>query len=32
MPGILATWEVKIKRIIVQDQPRHIISETSSPK
>jgi hypothetical protein len=29
---ILATWEAKIRRISVQDQPRKIVLKTPSPK
>jgi hypothetical protein len=32
MPVILATWEAKIKRIMVQSQPRQIVQETLSQK
>jgi hypothetical protein len=30
MPVILATWEAKIRRIIVQGQPRQKVHKTSS--
>jgi hypothetical protein len=32
MPVILDTWEAEIGRIMVQDQPRQIVTETPSPK
>jgi hypothetical protein len=31
-PIILATWEAKIRRIVVRSQPRPIILKTLSPK
>jgi hypothetical protein len=32
MPVILVTWEVDIRRIMVQGQPRQIVLEIPSPK
>jgi hypothetical protein len=32
MPVILATWEVEIRKAVVQGQPRQIAGEIPSPK
>jgi hypothetical protein len=32
MPVILATWEVEIRRMVVESQPGHIVYKTPSPK
>jgi hypothetical protein len=32
MPIILATWDIEIQRIKIQDQAREVVLKTPSPK